>query len=157
MYQKLLTLSVFAVCAYTDIKYRKVYGWSLVLYGILAAGGRILGRAAMSTGLMGIDVDLVLNAAAELAKDLIIGLLPGLFCILVSWISRQALGYGDSALITVSGISLGAPDCLQLLLTALSFAGVIGLVLLVFFRKGRKYDMPFVPFLFLGMMMVGGG
>lgn len=157
MYQKFLTLFIFAVCTYTDIRYRKIYGWSLVLYGILAMGGRILGRAAVNTGLMGTDAGLVLNAAAELASDLIIGLLPGLFCIAISWISRQSLGYGDSILIAVSGISLGLLTCLHLLLTALFFAGVIGLVLLVFFRKGRKYDMPFAPFLFLGMMLVGGG
>ena len=119
MYQKFLTLFIFAVCTYTDIRYRKIYGWSLVLYGILAMGGRILGRAAVNTGLMGTDAGLVLNAAAELASDLIIGLLPGLFCIAISWISRQSLGYGDSILIAVSGISLGLLTCLHLLLLSL--------------------------------------
>lgn len=157
MYQKLLTLSVFAICSYTDVRYRRIYGWSLVLYGILAAGGHIVEKIVA----VGTDTGLIngnpLSGAAELAIDLVIGSLPGLFCIVVSWISRQALGYGDSVLIAVSGVSLGVAACLQLLLTAFFFAGVFGLILLVFFRKGRRYDMPFVPFLFLGMILAGGG
>lgn len=138
MYQKLLTLTVFAVCSYTDIRYRRIYGWSLVLYCVLA--------------IIGHTFDEITEAA-----DIVAGLLPGLICIVISWMSKQSLGYGDSALIAVSGVSLGAAVCLQLLYTALLGAGIFGLILITVFKKSRKYDMPFAPFLFLGMMLVGGG
>ncbi|MDO4322999.1 MAG: prepilin peptidase [Lachnospiraceae bacterium] len=137
MYQKLLTFSTFAVCSYTDIRYRRIYGWSLILYCFMAIVGHVFDKRA---------------GAADLAA----GLLPGIICIVISWISRQSIGYGDSILVTICGISLGLMDCLQLLFTAFFLSGLYGLILIVVLKKSRKYDMPFVPFLFLGVLLLGG-
>ena len=138
MYQKFLTMTMFAVCTYTDVRYRKVYAWSLFLYGILAAGGHLFsGRTT--------------------AADVAAGLLPGLLCMVVSWVSRQALGYGDSFLIVLCGVSLGIAGCLRLLMTVCFLTGIAGLVLLTVCRKSRSYAIPFVPFLFLGMLLTGNG
>lgn len=145
MYQKVLTFCILMICAYTDIRYRKIYTWSLILYGVLALGGRVF--AGMTGGVQ------MKTTGAEAA----LGLLPGIACIALSWISRQALEYGDSVLITVCGISLGAMDCLQVLFTAFLFSGAYGLVWITVRKRSRKAAMPFVPFLFLGMLVTGGG
>lgn len=144
MYQRLVTILMFAVCSYTDIRYRRIYTGSLILYSVLAVCGHICGCV-------------LLDGKNEMA-DMALGLFPGAVCIAVSWMSRQSLGYGDSILVAVCGLSLGMADCLQVLIAAMFLAGLFGLVLMVFFRKNRRYDMPFAPFLLLGMaaVMTGG-
>lgn len=154
MYQKLLTLCMLAVCTYTDIRYRRVYGWSLILYCILSIGGYISDEIISALGMSSVSIA---DMAVRLIADMAAGLIPGIICFVISWISRQSLGYGDSALIAVCGISLGLMNCLQLLFAAFFFAGIYGLVLIVIRRKSRKSDMPFVPFLFLGVVILLGG
>lgn len=145
MYQKILTFCILAVCIYTDIRYRRIYTWCLILYGILALGGHAF--AGMSDGVQ------MKMTGVKVAT----GLLPGLVCCTLSWISRQSLGYGDSALITVCGVSLGAPGCLHVLFTAFLFSGVYGLIWISVRKRSRKAAIPFVPFLFLGLLVTGGG
>ena len=47
-------------------------------------------------------------------------------------------------------------DLMQVLLIAVSFAGIMGGILLIVFRKNGKYEIPFVPFLFLGWLVSQG-
>ena len=138
MYQKILTLVVFAVCAYTDIKEQRICSGVIVLYGVLAICGHLI-------------------AGKSAASGILTGLIPGAACLFISWISRQALGYGDSILIAFAGISLGIQACLQLLFIVFFITGVYGAALLVVRKKSGKYEMPFAPFLFISILLLGGG
>lgn len=134
MYQHILTGAVLLICTVTDLKNRKIYKTAVVGYFVLA----LLGHAAEHTaGIM----------------PLVSGLLPGAFCFLVSWISRQGLGYGDSALVVGCGLSLGLQPCMTILFVAFFLSGLCAAGLLVTRRAGRKKEIPFVPFLLLGVVI----
>lgn len=139
MYQWLLTGGVLLICSITDLRYRRVYRAAIGGYLLMAFLGHILGHTLVF---------------AELAA----GLLPGAFCLLVSCLSRQSLGYGDSALAVVCGISLGIWPCMAVLFTAFFLSGLWAAGLLVLRRAERKRELPFVPFLFLGVLIqwIGG-
>lgn len=131
-YQNMLTGAALAVCAYTDLRYRKVFRRVTGLYFLLAAAGRLC-------------------CAGEGMTELLCGPLPGLFCLLLAWATRQALGYGDAFLLIVCGISLGFQGVILLSGGAFFLAGIWAMVL--FCRKrDRKQQLPFVPFLLISMI-----
>lgn len=138
MYQYLLTGTVLLFCSVTDIKYRRVYKTAVAVYYFLGLLGHLPAAPAV----------LVQTAA---------GLLPGACCLVLSWLSREGLGYGDSALILGCGLSLGLWDCLSVLFSAMLLSGIWAAGLLMTRRAGRKKEIPFVPFLFFGLLVQCGG
>lgn len=139
MYQYLLTAVIFVICSATDIKSRRVYNSVTAGYLLLALAGHLTEGTAFPA----------LWAA---------GLLPGAFCFLLSWVSRQGFGYGDSMLVAICGVSLGVWTCLWILFYAFFWAGIWALVLFQLPGTNRKKEFPFVPFLLLGLMIqVMGG
>ena len=79
--------------------------------------------------------------------------LPGIVLLLLGKLSKGAIGYGDGIVVLTLGLFCKGNELLMILLLALVFAGVVGLVLLVVFKKKGKYEIPFVPFLFLGWII----
>lgn len=79
--------------------------------------------------------------------------LPGICCIIFSKISREALGYGDGFLLCAMGLFYSVKDMILLVGLAFGSAGIGALILLLFFRKQRKYEMAFVPFLLVAYGM----
>lgn len=135
-YQMALTAVALTVCAYTDLRCKKVYKKVVLSYLFLAAAGRILqGPEA-------------LLQAAE-------GALPGIFCVVLSFVTRQGLGYGDSILILVCGVSLGLELCICLTLSAFFWAGIWAMVLFCRKRAEHGRTFAFVPFLLLGFVIQG--
>ena len=79
--------------------------------------------------------------------------LPGLFCLTVSWISREGLGYGDSLMVLICGLSLGFSRTVILVSAAFFFAALLSIFLLSLGKADRKTQLPFLPFLFLADML----
>ena len=79
----------------------------------------------------------------------------GIMLFVVSTVTKEAIGYGDSWLILLLGVQLGIFRVLQLLFAA-SLLAVIFAVFYLWVRKwNRKATLPFVPFLtiaYLGVM-----
>lgn len=136
MYQQYLTCAALGVCTYTDVRYRKIYKKVTAVYLFLAlAGHLIMGSAGI--------------------RQLVLGLAPGMCCLAVSWLTKQGLGYGDSILILVCGLSLGAERCVEMLCIGLFWAGVWALFLFRLKKADRKKEFPFVPFLMAGALIGG--
>lgn len=76
------------------------------------------------------------------------GIALGILLLGVSRITREALGYGDSVAVIVTGCWLGLWENMALFCTALGLSAMVSAVLLVSGRKGRKESIPFLPFLF---------
>ena len=138
MYHYLLTTAIFIICSYTDIRYKKVYKIITAVYFILALSGHLIGKTGTVVTMM-------------------TGLIPGAFCLFLSWASRQEFGYGDSTLIAICGVSLGFRPCMTIIFTAFFCSGVWALVLFGLRRADRKSEIPFVPFLLLGTVIQGIG
>ena len=82
----------------------------------------------------------------------------GLVFIIISRVSGESFGYGDSILITIMGIFVGFWDILGLLMGAFSMAAVFSAVMMIRRRFSRKTSFPFVPFLaaaYIGGMLIG--
>lgn len=118
-----------------DFKYRKIPGTMLIMAGILAAGyGFAFGRE-----------ELAVRAA---------GLGTGLCFVVLSRITKESLGYGDSLLFCILGIYLGVWKLIEVLLIAWMFAALSALLVLTFARKTKKAAMPMIPFIMAGFVTV---
>lgn len=81
--------------------------------------------------------------------------IPGIAVLCLAVISRQkSVGLGDGAIILAMGFFCTLEKLLLLCMCSISLAGVVGVVLLLIFRKSRYYEMPFVPFLAIGYGIV---
>lgn len=134
IYQYVLTGAALGICSYTDLRYRKVDVRAAAIYLVLAVLGHVFGQTASLV-------------------DLAVGVLPGAVCFVISWVSRQGLGYGDSLLITVMGVSLGVWNGIWSACTAFFWAGIWAFGIYIVRRAGRDRELPFVPFLLLGFVI----
>lgn len=85
--------------------------------------------------------------------SLCLALIPGVICLLLGYCTRQAIGYGDGILLCSLGMLYSLEEVISIFAVASLFAGVVGLFLLVVFQKSRRYEVPFVPFLFAGWLV----
>ena len=72
----------------------------------------------------------------------------------VIFISGEMVGYGDGWVLFMIGAFLGAGRCFLILLAALMAESFLVLILLAFGKIHRDGEIPFVPFLLLGMGVV---
>lgn len=75
-------------------------------------------------------------------------LLPGGLLLLLAFLTRESIGYGDGAAVAALGLWTGGWFAMMTVATGIMFAGAYGVVCL--FRK-KKELIPFLPFLLLGM------
>ena len=75
------------------------------------------------------------------------GIIPGIVMLLAGRIGEDCIGIADGVMLVILGLLYGLKPCIQMLLTALLFAGVFAIVLIVSRRADRKSRIPFYPFL----------
>lgn len=78
-------------------------------------------------------------------------LLPGILFLLLSFLTREKVGYGDGLLLLVLGLCVGFRSCLIDVCIGLIGASIFALGLLVFRKAQRNSEIPFIPFLVMGM------
>lgn len=79
------------------------------------------------------------------------GSLIGVVFLLVSRMTGEKLGYGDSWIILLLGVFLGVWELLYLLAIAFFLAALIGIICLCL-RKKKSTTIPFVPLLMLAYL-----
>jgi len=134
MVQQISVLAVLGICSYEDIKYKRIHaGWPAVF----TAAGVLLrfleGRQHMA--------------------EVLPAIFPGLLVLLLAFATRGGIGEGDGMLLLAIGIFLGGAGVWQVFLCALFFAGGYALYLFIIKKKGRKYEIAFVPFLLLAFIV----
>jgi len=94
------------------------------------------------------------EAAIVLLKDASLGFLigGGLF-MLVYLVSHKGLGGGDVKFMAVTGLYIGFERTLSTMLYGTIIAALIGLILLILKKIGRKDAMPLAPFLYIGILL----
>lgn len=88
--------------------------------------------------------------------DMLQGMLPGLLLLLVCACSHGKIGLGDGLLVMLTGLYLGWEKNIYLLFWSVILTGLWAIILLLFYRKEKTYEIPFAPFLFaayLGMIV----
>lgn len=119
--------------AVADLKYKKISVIPVIIMGVLLFFLR---------GLEGIRI-----------PELVGGLLPGGGMLLLAYLSGEALGVGDGLVLFALGMGYQADKILVMLFVALVSAAVVSVVLLLLKKAGRKSEIPFLPFLFLGWLV----
>lgn len=122
-------------CALIDLRTRKLPVWILVLASGVVVVFRICHWEKHTFLWLG-------------------GIAVGAVFLLVSKLTDEALGYGDSWMIMLLGIYLGLWDVLLLLSMAFLLSGMMALVFLIRNKWSKKVSFPFVPFLALSYMGV---
>lgn len=126
--REVCTAVFLAVNGWTDWKKREI---SLVLTGIYGVEGLILS----------------IISEREL-WDFLIPLGFGSLFLLMGLLSDGALGMGDGWVLLSLGLMLNTADYIKMLWGGLFLTAVVSVTLLIIFKKNKKTELPFVPFLF---------
>ncbi|MCM1087963.1 MAG: prepilin peptidase [Muribaculaceae bacterium] len=123
------------ICAFFDIKKKEIPVY-LAAAGIIAA--------------LGVNLFLLYRgdlSAAETAGSL----LPGGFFLIVSFLTKEKVGYGDGLLLLTAGLFLGFYRCCFCLCISLLGSSVFAILLLGLGKAGKNSKIPFAPFLAIGL------
>lgn len=137
MWIELVLFLFLAVCAVFDGLYKQI-PLIVVWLGMLAAVCLRLYGAMGENGMAAV----------------VLSLIPGMGFFLLSFCSREKVGYGDGWTLLMIGLFLGAYQCFLILLVGLLAESAVSIVLLMFKKMRRDREIPFVPFLLLGMGVV---
>lgn len=130
-----LVLVLLCICSVFDIR-KKELPLLILIAGFSAA--------------LGIEIWYIwkgLETFAGIAESL----LPGVFLLLLSFCTREKVGYGDGLMLIILGLFLGFYKCFFILCVGLIFSSVFALILLLFCKAEKNSRLPLVPFLTIGL------
>lgn len=131
---QIICIGTLAGMSVTDIKFRKIPVDILVMGGI----GAILYHFI----------------AQEMGWSLIAGGIGvGLLFLLISKVTGESMGYGDSWSVLILGIYLGLWGVIEVLTAAFCILAAVGILSLMFSKLSRKSTLPFLPFLTGGYLV----
>lgn len=81
------------------------------------------------------------------------GAAVGVVFLIVSKVTNEGLGYGDSLVILVMGIYLGFWELLGVLVVAFLLSSIFAVIYLIRKKLDRRAGFPFIPFLFLAYLI----
>ena len=125
----------YGLTAFDDIKTKQVRMLEIIVFGIL-----------------GIIVNILWPVKSF--ESIICGLLVGIVLYLFSILTNEKIGKGDCFIIMVSGLYLGFIDVLVLIWISSLLALIYGLITIKRLKKDSSYEMPFVPFLLSGFLLM---
>ncbi|MBO5210160.1 MAG: prepilin peptidase [Lachnospiraceae bacterium] len=130
-----IAFTIVCICAVYDVKKKEI-----PLQGI------VLGSIA------GIGIDLWQITVGNLSfVETGLAVLPGCFLLLISFLTREKVGYGDGLLLVIIGLFTGFYRCMIILCISLILISISSLALLCMRKVTRNSRLPFVPFMALGM------
>lgn len=78
--------------------------------------------------------------------------LPGMLFFLISYVTKEGVGYGDSYVILILGIYLGIRNTIGICMIAVLCMALLSMVGMAFWHWKRTKRLPFLPFLALGCL-----
>ena len=86
-------------------------------------------------------------------------MIPGLLLLILSVLTKGAVGFGDGLVVLVCGLYVGFLKTIAVIMGAFFLASLAGGVLIIFKKAHRKTALPFLPFLsaMCVLLCIGGG
>lgn len=137
MYFEIALICGLGIAAIVDLRTRKIPLQLIV-------GMIVIGVARV------IDVAVNTRDIKDIIFQILIAMIPGLFMLLISYYTRQSIGYGDGLLVLTMGLYINPEMMISVIMLSMALAGVTALILIVFAKKSKNYEMAFCPFLVLG-------
>lgn len=131
---KIMILIVMLWATYQDIRYKEISAAGIVLCAVLSG---------FSVGLRVYQGENILAAA--------IALLPGLIFVVISIATRGNVGIGDGLILMGIGPAFGLEHTVLGVFASLSLTCLVSIFVLVLKKGTGKSQLPFVPFVTLGM------
>lgn len=103
---------------------------------------------------IGIAVAVIMHTAGIIGGTRLsigISVLPAAVFWMLSFITREKVGYGDGWVLLMIGLYVGFMECVLILMAGLIMESVFMLVLLVLGKIYKDGEVAFVPFLLLGL------
>lgn len=123
-----------AICTYTDLKGKCINICICLIFGIIAMVYKcIFGNSNI--------------------LSLLQAVMPGIFIMLVSIISKESIGKGDAIVISTIGLYLGGINTIIILFNGLIASCLSGILCIIFMKKEKGYRLPFVPFVTLAFIL----
>ncbi len=88
--------------------------------------------------------------AQQSIMSVAVALLPGIVLMAAAFLTREQIGYGDAAVVTLMGLFVTVDIVCSTMVMGLTIAGIISVILIASGRVGRKMQIAFTPFLLLG-------
>ena len=135
---KAVLLPVLIYNCVTDMRHRTINVWPNVL-----------------AGAYGVWIQ-VLQSSGELT-DLLWGFVPGVLLLLVSYMTKDAVGKGDGLIFLMTGCWLDGSENFRMFSGTLILSGVFAGILLMTKKVRRKTELPMTPFIlssYLGMILL---
>ena len=138
----IVVLLILTGLSVSDIRNKKVSRKVLTLWGILTVIWKIVDFY---------QIRVFLEKMEQTNVDDLAGIGVGVLSLLVSKVTEEAIGYGDSVAIMILGGYLGFWKVVGVLAAAIFTSGVCSVILSL---RGRVKTMPFFPFLTLGYILM---
>ena len=89
---------------------------------------------------------------SQSVENVLQGVCAGSLFVLIGWITKEAIGYGDGLGVLILGLMEGFSKTIQIVWLAFALSGIYGLWKLIVLRKEKTESIPFFPFLFLAKL-----
>lgn len=123
------------LCSYTDIKKRCIFTKPTIIIAIAIIILQFTNNIIIDNNPM----------------SFIISFIPGIILLLLSFFTRENIGYGDSILLTLCSICVGIWNGLFIIMCSFIYSAIFSLFLLIK-GKARNETIPFIPFIFLSVI-----
>jgi leader peptidase (prepilin peptidase)/N-methyltransferase len=132
--QTVIVLTGLLVNSVSDMKKKEILIKFTIIFGIIGAFIKIV---------IGFD-----------GKDFLLAMLPGIICMILSFLTQEQIGLGDAWILLATGCCICSRDLFLVCMLALAGVGMAALFLFVVLHKKGSYEVPFVPFVFAGVICV---
>ena len=86
---------------------------------------------------------------------LLFAIIPGIVLLLIAFLTKQQIGYGDAVVIMLMGLFVNVDVICSALIMALMIAGIFAVIMVAMKKADRKKQIAFTPFLLLGYGLMG--
>ena len=83
--------------------------------------------------------------------DILYSSIAGVFLLMVSFCTKESIGYGDGWTVLILGLLVGTEGCLVTVCIGLLLSACVSLILLMLHKVNGKSRLPFLPFLTIGL------
>ena len=129
----------------------------MIYFGLLSIWDVRCKEIPVKPLLAGLFAGLVYGVWREDGWLLLMGIIPGVLLIFMSFLTKEKVGYGDGIMVIVLGLVLGWPDSLVVYMIAQFGVLLFAIALMAAKRMPGDTQIPFAPFLAAGVLIMDVG